>query len=155
MLLKNKTKTKTKNGSEVLLAGQVRIRVVSCKVPKFKLRELRRLFCTETRLQLFRVRLSYESGKAYAAMSKVIMGNGSFYGCLIEPQGVLARWNEKAQTRVFFLSRFLLLNHLESSEAELAPPESQSTLSCTLLQFVGQPLLNQLYILVEFLVILH
>ena len=105
--------------------------------------------------QLFREWLSYKRGKAYETMSKVIMGNGSFYGCLIEPQGVLARWNEKAQTRVFFLSRFLLLNHLESSEAKLAPPESQSTLSCTLLQFVGQPLLNQLNILVEFLVILH
>ena len=72
--------------------------------------------------QLFREWLSYKRGKAYETMSKVIMGNGSFYGCLIEPQGVLARWNEKAQTRVFFLSRFLLLNHLESSEAKLSLP---------------------------------
>ena len=31
--------------------------------------------------------LSYERGKAYA---KVIMGNGGFYGCLSEPQGVSA-----------------------------------------------------------------
>ena len=34
-------------------------------------------------------------------MSKVIMGNGSFYGCLSEPQGVSAWWKETAQTRAF------------------------------------------------------
>ena len=34
-------------------------------------------------------------------MSKSIMGNGGFYGCLIEPQGVSAWWKETAQTRVF------------------------------------------------------
>ena len=45
-------------------------------------------------------------------MSKVIMGNGGFYGCLIEPQGVSAWWKETAQTRVFMRSS-LLLNHLK------------------------------------------
>ena len=35
--------------------------------------------------------------KAYAIMSKVIMGNGGFYGCLIEAQDVSAWWNETAQ----------------------------------------------------------
>ena len=45
-------------------------------------------------------------------MSKVIMGNGGFYGCLIEPQGVSAWWKETAQTRVFVLSPSLLINHL-------------------------------------------
>ena len=30
-------------------------------------------------------------------MPKVIMGNGGFKGCLIEPQGVSAWWKETAQ----------------------------------------------------------
>ena len=50
--------------------------------------------------QLFRERLSYKRGKAYATMSKVIMGNGGFYGCLSEPYGVTAWWKETAQTRI-------------------------------------------------------
>ena len=53
-------------------------------------------------LQLFRERLSYKRGKAYATMPKVIMGNGSFYGCSSEPQGVSAWWNETTQTRIRF-----------------------------------------------------
>ena len=35
------------------------------------------LLCT-LYIQLFRERLSYKRGKAYATMSKVIMGNGGF-----------------------------------------------------------------------------
>ena len=42
------------------------------------------------------------------------MGNGGFYGCFNEPQGVSAWWKETAQTRVFVLSHSLLLNHLET-----------------------------------------
>ena len=42
--------------------------------------------------------------KAYATMPNVIMGNGGFYGCLSEPQGVSAWWNETAQTRIRSLS---------------------------------------------------
>ena len=41
------------------------------------------------------------------------MGNGSFYGYLIEPRGVSAWWKETAQTRAFLLSRSLLLSNLE------------------------------------------
>ena len=57
-------------------------------------------------------------------MSKVIMGNGGFYSCLSEPQGVLVWWKETAQTRAFMLSRSLLLNHLkpQSSKAKLLLP---------------------------------
>ena len=33
-------------------------------------------------------------------MSKVIMGNGGFYGCLSESQCVSARWKETAQIRI-------------------------------------------------------
>ena len=57
-------------------------------------------------------------------MSKVIMGNGGFYSYLSEPQGVLAWWKETPQTRVFVLSRSLLLNHLkpQSSKAKLLLP---------------------------------
>ena len=46
-------------------------------------------------------------------MSIVIMGNGGFYGCLSEIQGVLEWYKETAQTRVFMLSLSLLLNHLD------------------------------------------
>ena len=52
-------------------------------------------------------------GKAYVTMSKVIMGNGGFYSCLSEPQGVSAWWKETAQTHVFVLTRSLLLNQPE------------------------------------------
>ena len=55
-------------------------------------------------IQLFRERLSYKRRKAYATMSKVIMGNDGFYGCFSEPQGVLACWKETAQTRIRFFS---------------------------------------------------
>ena len=40
------------------------------------------------------------------------MGNGGFYGCLSEPEGVSAWWNETAQTQ-FVLSTTLLLNHIK------------------------------------------
>ena len=40
----------------------------------------------------------------------VILGNGSFYGCLIEPQGVSAWLKETAQTPIFLLSLSLMLN---------------------------------------------
>ena len=51
--------------------------------------------------------------KAHATMSKVIMGNGSFYGCLIEPQGVSACWKETAQARVPLLSRSLFKSEIK------------------------------------------
>ena len=72
-------------------------------------------------------RLSYKRGKAYTTMSKVIMGNVDFYGCLSKPQGVSAWWKEIAQTHVFILSRSFLLNHLEpeSSKAKLLFPIMQ------------------------------
>ena len=57
-------------------------------------------------------------------MSKVIMGNGGFHGCLIEPQGVSAWWKQTAQKHAFPLSRSLLLNHFEpqSSKTKLLLP---------------------------------
>ena len=45
------------------------------------------------------------------------MGNAGFCGCLSEPQGVSVWWKETAQTRVFVLSRSLLLSHLERRQA--------------------------------------
>ena len=45
-------------------------------------------------------------GKAYVTMSEVIMGNGGFYCCLSEPQGVSAWWRETAQTSIRFFSFF-------------------------------------------------
>ena len=52
------------------------------------------------------------------------MGNGGFYGCLSEPQGVSQRGRRKQPKHVFVLSRSLLLNHLEpqSSKAKLLLP---------------------------------
>ena len=69
-------------------------------------------------------KVSYKKGKAYATMSKVIMGNAGFYGCLSEPQGVSAWRKETAHTHVLILSRSLLLNRLEpqSSKAKLLLP---------------------------------
>ena len=57
-------------------------------------------------------------------MSKVIMGNGGFYGCLSEPQGVSAWWKETAETLFVFSCSLQLLNHLEpiSSKAKLLLP---------------------------------
>ena len=55
---------------------------------------------------------SYKWGKAYATMSKVIMGHGGFYGCLGEPQGVSAQWKETAQTCIRFLSYFFVKKYL-------------------------------------------
>ena len=66
---------------------------------------------TQRWIQLFGERLSYKQGNAYATMSKIIVGNGGFYGCLIEPQGVSAWTKETAQTRVLMLSPSLLFNH--------------------------------------------
>ena len=54
-------------------------------------------------------------------MSKVIMGNGGFYSCWIESQGVSAWWKETAQTRVFFLSPSLLLYDLEPRSSKIKP----------------------------------
>ena len=73
---------------------------------------------------MFRKRLSHKLGKAYAPMSKVVMGNGGFYSCLSEVQGVSAWCKETAQTRVFVLSCSLLVNHLEpqSSKTKLLLP---------------------------------
>ena len=51
-------------------------------------------------IQLFRERLSYKRGKVYATMSKVIIDDGGFYGCLSERQGVSVWWKETAQTRI-------------------------------------------------------
>ena len=53
-----------------------------------------------SQIQLFRERLSYKRGKAYATISKVIMGNGCFYSCLGELQSVSASWKGTAQTRL-------------------------------------------------------
>ena len=58
-------------------------------------------------------------------MSKVIMGNGGFYGCLSKPQCVSAWWKETAQTGI----RSLSLNHFEpqTSKANLKYNISEMT----------------------------
>ena len=54
-------------------------------------------------------------------MSKVVMGNSSYYGFLSEPHGVSARWKETGQTHVVVLSRALMLNHLEPHLSKAKP----------------------------------
>ena len=77
-------------------------------------------------------------------MRKVIMGNGGFYGCSSEPQGVSVRW----KTRVFVLSRSLLLNHLapQSSKFKLLLPIMSTGIVTYFYSYVGQPLSKQLYL---------
>ena len=58
-------------------------------------------------IQLFRERLSYKHGNAYATISKVIMGNGGFYGCLSKPQDVSVWWKETAQTHNIIIINFI------------------------------------------------
>ena len=48
-------------------------------------------------MQLFREKLSYNQGKAYATMPNASMGNGGFYGCLSEPCGVSAWWKARVE----------------------------------------------------------
>ena len=78
-------------------------------------------------------------------MSKVIMGNGVFYGCLIELQGVSAWWKETAQTRVFVLSPSLLLNRLEHQSKRrqtLTTHKANRPCRVRFHTFVGHPLRN-------------
>ena len=80
-------------------------------------------------------------------MSKVIVGNAGFHGYLSEPQNISAWWKERAQTRVFVLSRSLLLNHLEpqSSKTSLTTYNANWNCRVRLYTSVGQPLSKQLY----------
>ena len=91
------------------LAKQTVLVLVTGRESKFLLNEY---------FQLFRERLSYKREKGYATMSKVIMSNGGFYGCLSEPQGVSAWWKDTAQTRVFVLPPSLLLNHFKPQSSK-------------------------------------
>ena len=79
-------------------------------------------------------------------MSKVIMGNDDFNGCLSEPQVVSAWWKESAQIRVFFLSRSLLLNHLELEHSKAKLLQTSQHCRVSFYIFVGQPLSKQLFI---------
>ena len=77
-------------------------------------------------------------------MSKVIMGNGGFYGCLFEPHGVSAWLKETAQTHVFLLSRSVLLNHLEPQSSKtteiLTTHNANRHCRVRFYTFLGQPL---------------
>ena len=100
-------------------------------------------------IQLFRERLSYKRGKAYTTMSKVVMGNGGFHGCLSEPQGVATWWKETAQSRICSFSFFVA----ESPWTSIRPEKSKTLTThnanrhCRVrfYTFMGQPLSKQLY----------
>ena len=106
-------------------------------------------------------RLSYKRGKAYATMSKVIMGNGGFYGCLSEPQGVSAWWKQTAQTRLRSFSFLVVESPLTSfsKQAKLLLPimpigivayaftlswDNLCRNSCILIFVPGEPILRSL-----------
>ena len=82
-------------------------------------------------------------------MSKVIMGNGGFYVCLSEPQGISAWWKETAQIRIPFFS-FLVT---ESPRTSIKQSQTLTTHNANrhcrvrFYTFVGQPLSKQLYII--------
>ena len=89
-----------------------------------------------------------QTGKAYATISKVIMGNGGFYGYLSEPQGVSAWWNETAQSRIrFFLipCHWIALNLNQTKAKLLLPIVPIGIVAYAFTLFVGQPLSKQLY----------
>ena len=98
-------------------------------------------------IQLFRERLSYKQGKAYATMSKVIMGNGGFYGYFREPQGVSVLWNETVQTRFHFFSFLVTESPWSSIKQSQTLTTHNANRHCRVrfYTFVGQPLSKQLY----------
>ena len=77
-------------------------------------------------------------------MSKVIMGNGGFYGCLSEPHGVSPCGKETAQTHVFVFSPFLLLNRLER-QSTLITHNANRHCRVRFYTFLGHFLSKQLY----------
>ena len=99
-------------------------------------------------IQLFRERLSYKRRKAYATMSKVIMGNDGFYGCFSEPQGVLACWKETAQTRIRFFSLLVAELPWTSIKQSQTLTTHGANRHCRVrfYTFLGQPLSKQLYL---------
>ena len=72
-------------------------------------------------------------------MSKVIMGNGSFYGCSIESQGLSVWWKETAQKSVFLLSRSFLLSPIKANKT-LTTHNANRHCRVNFYTFSGQPL---------------
>ena len=105
-------------------------------------------FKRQAHIQPFRERLSYKWWKAYATMSKVIMGNGGFYCCLSEPQGVSAWWRETAQTSIRFFSFFPAESPWTSIKQSQTLTTHNANRHCRVCfyTFVGQPLSKQLYV---------
>ena len=85
-------------------------------------------------------------GKAYATMSKVIIGNGGFYSYLSEPQGVSAWWKETAQSRIRSFSFLVAESPWTSIKQSLALTTHSAYRHCRVCfyTFVGQPLSKQL-----------
>ena len=92
--------------------------------------------------QLFPERLSYQRGKAYATMSKVIMGNGDFYTCLSERQGASTWWKETAQTSIRSFSVLIAELPWTSIKQSQTLTSHNANRHCRVrfYTFVGQPL---------------
>ena len=98
-------------------------------------------------IQLLRERLSCKAGKASAIMSKVMMGNGGFYGFLSKPQGVSAWWKETAQTLFVFFSFLVAESPWTSIRQSQTLVTHNANRHCRVrfYTFAGQPLSKQLY----------
>ena len=101
------------------------------------------------KIQLFRVRLSYERGKAYATMSKVAIGNGGFtvawLNLMVFQRG--GRKQPKHAFPCFFLPcRWITLKLIQSSKAlTITTHNTNQHCRVRFCAVVGQLLSKQLY----------
>ena len=88
-----------------------------------------------------------QTGKnSHDKLSKDIMGNGGYYSCLNEPQGVLALWKETAHTRIRSFS-FLVAESPWTSNKQsqtLTTHNANRHSGVRFYTFVRQPLSKQL-----------
>ena len=105
------------------------------------------------KIQLFRVRLSYERGKAYATMSKVAIGNGGFTVAwlnLMEFQRGGRKQPKHAFPCFFLPCRWITLKLIQSSKAlTITTHNTNQHCRARFYVFVG-PLSQQLYITVMY-----
>ena len=100
--------------------------------------------------QLFRVRLSYERGRAYATMSKVIVGNSGFTVALLNLRcfSVVEGNSTNRCIHAFSFMSFLVAespwNSIKQSQT-LTTHNTNRHCRVRFYSFVGQPLSKQLY----------
>ena len=84
--------------------------------------------------------------KGCLSNGQTLMGNGGFYGCLSEPQGVEGGRKQHKMIRFFsFLVAESPLTSMQSSKAKLLLPIMPIGIVAYAFTLVGQPLSKQLY----------